>query len=187
VIPAELSADVTAADLVGALADPHRCFQAYQRLLRLGPQSAQAARRGLGHQQAQVREYCCMVLDHLMDAGSVPALILALDDPAERVRLAAAHALACDRCEERRCCADAETVLPRALALLAEDESAHVRAMAVELVGRWTHSHPAACTAIERAAAADPAPAVRKKASCYAPGGTVYLRTRPRPHRLRPS
>ncbi len=78
-------------------------------------------------------------------------------------------------------------MLPRAIALLAADESAHVRAMAVEVVGQWVHSHPAACSAIERAAGHDPAPAVRKKASWYAPGGTVYRRTKPRPHRLRPS
>jgi hypothetical protein len=130
-----MSADLTAADLVDALVDPHRCFQAYQRLLRL----------------------------------------------------AAAHALACDRCQEDGCRPEAEAVLPRAIALLAGDESAHVRAMAVEVVGQWVHSHPAACSAIERAAAHDPAPAVRKKASWFAPGGTVYRRTQPRPHRLRPS
>ena len=182
-----MSADLTAADLVEVLADPHRCFQAYQRLLRLGPQASAAARCGLRHPCAQVREYSAMVIDHLMDVESVPLLIELLDDAAERVRLAAVHALACERCKEGSCRPEAEAVLPRAIALLAGDESAHVRAMAVEVVGQWVHSHPAACSAIERAAAHDPAPAVRKKASWYAPGGTVYRRTRPRPHRLRPS
>lgn len=184
---AELSADLSAADLVDALADPHRCFRAYQRLLRLGPQASAAARRGLAHPSAQVREYCCMVLDHLIDADGVSALTEALDDPAERVRVAAAHALACDRCEHGGCRPDPATVLPRGIALLAGDESAHVRAMAVELVGQWVHTHPAAFAAIELAAAHDPASAVRKKASWYAPGGAIYRRTRPRPHRLRPS
>jgi len=184
---AELSADLTAADLVDALADPHCCFQAYQRLLRLGPAASGAARRGLWQASAQVREYCCLVLDRLIDAESAAALIEALDDPAERVRLAAAHALACERCKEGSWRPSAATVLPRAMALLAGDESAHVRAMAIEVVGQWVHGHPAACSAIERAAVADPAPAVRKKASRYAPGGTVYRRTKPRPHRLRPS
>jgi HEAT repeat protein len=184
---AELSADLTAADLVDALADPHRCFQAYQRLQRLGPAASAAARRGLRHASAQVREYCCLVLDRLMDADSASALIEALDDPAERVRLAAAHALACERCTEGSWRPNAASVLPRAITLLAGDESAQVRAMAVELVGQWVHGHPAACSAIERAAVGDPASAVRKKASCYAPGGAVYRRTKPRPHRLRPS
>jgi HEAT repeat protein len=183
----EMPGDLTAADLVDALADPHRCFQAYQRLLRLGPQASAAARRGLRHPCAQVREYSAMVLDHLMDAESVPLLISALDDPAERVRMAAAQALACDQCKEGGCRPHAEEVLPRAIVLLAGDESAQVRARAVEVVGQWVHSHPAACSAIERAAAHDPAPAVRKKASWYAPGGTMYRRTQRRPHRLRPS
>jgi HEAT repeat protein len=182
----ELSVELSAAELVDALADPHRCFQAYQRLLRLGTGASAAARSGLRHPSAQVREYCCLVLDHLMDAESGSALVDALDDPAERVRLAAAHALACERCKEGAWRPEAAAVLPRAIALLAGDASAHVRAMAVELVGLWVHSHPAACQAIERAAAADPAASVRKKASWYAPGGSVYRRTKPRPHRLRP-
>ena len=182
----ELSADLSAAELVDALADPHRCFQAYQMLRRRGPAASLAARRGLQHPSAQVREYCCLVLDHLMDAGNASALIEALDDPAERVRLAAAHALACERCKDGAWRPAAASVLPRAISLMAGDESAYVRAMAVELVGLWVHSHPAACSAIERAAAADSAAAVRKKASWYAPGGTIYHRTKPRPHRLRP-
>jgi len=182
----ELSADLSAVELVDALADPHRCFRAYQMLRRLGPEASSAAKRGLQHPNEQVREYCCQVLDRLMDADSASALIDALDDPAERVRLAAAHALACERCKDGAWRPMAELVLPRAIALLAGDESAHVRAMAVELVGMWVHAEPAACTAIERAAAADPAASVRKKAAWYAPGGTIYRRTKPRPHRLRP-
>jgi HEAT repeat protein len=187
VVIAELSGDLTAEDLVETLADPHRCFQAYLRLLRLGPAAGAAARRGLQHASDQAREYCCRVLDRLMDAESAAALIEALDDPAERVRLAAAHALACERCKEGAWRPSATSVLPRAISLLSSDESAQVRAMAVELVGQWVHADPAACAAIERAAATDRAPSVRKKASWYAPGGTVYRRTQPRPHRLRPS
>lgn len=182
----ELSASMSAPELVDALADPHRCFQAYQMLLRSGAAASVASRDGLRHPDAQVREYCCRVLDQLMDADSGAALIDALDDPAERVRFAAAHALACERCKAGDWRPPAASVLPRALALLAGDDSAHVRTIAVELVGLWVHSHPAACSAIERAAAADPAASVRKKATWYAPGGTIYRRTKPRPHRLRP-
>ncbi len=114
----ELSADLGAAELVDALADPHRCFQAYQRLCRLGPAAGSAARRGLEHPSAQVREYCCQVLDHLMDADNASALLEALDDPAERVRLAAAHALACERCKDGAWRPASASVLPRAIALL---------------------------------------------------------------------
>src|SRR5258708_38685852 len=113
---AELSADLTAAALVDALTDPHRCFQAYQRLQRLGPAASAAARLGLRHASAQVREYCCLVLDRLIDAENAAALIEALDDPAERVRLAAAHARACERGAEGSGRPGAETGLPRAMA-----------------------------------------------------------------------
>ena len=187
VLLSELTDDLTAGELVSMLADPHRCFQAYQRLLRLGGEARQAALHGLAHQDAQVREYCCNVLDHLMDTDCVPALTRALGDPSERVRMAAAHALACERWAGGSCRPDAASVLPRAIALLRDDESPHVRSRAVDLVGQWVHTHPAACAAVVAAAASDPAPAVRRKASCYAPGGAVYRRTRPRPHWLRPS
>ena len=63
------------------------------------PDAADAARRGLSHPDARVRQFCCKVLDHLMDAESIPALIEALGDPAASVRIAAVHALACDRCK----------------------------------------------------------------------------------------
>ncbi|HEY1345753.1 MAG TPA: HEAT repeat domain-containing protein, partial [Streptosporangiaceae bacterium] len=126
------------------------------------------------------REYCCQVLDHTMDMASAPALILALSGPAGRVRIAAAHALACDRCKNDACQPAAADVLAPAISMLASDPDPHVRATAIELAGRWVHSHPAACQAIEQAAAHDPSPAVRKKASWYAPGGTIYCRTKPR-------
>jgi hypothetical protein len=50
---------------------------------------------------------------------------------------------------------------------------------AIELAGAWAHSHPAAAAAVRRAAEDDPSPAVRKKASWYAPGGPIYRRTAP--------
>lgn len=71
-------------------------------------------------------------------------------------------------------------MLPQAIVLLAGDPSATVRAYAAELVRRWVHSQPAAREAITSAVAADPSPAVRKKASWYAPGGPIYRRTEPR-------
>jgi HEAT repeat protein len=177
------SPGIPSTDLVGLLADPHRSVRARQRLIGLGPQGAAAARQGLGHPDARVREYCCKVLDHVIDAASIPGLILALRDQDERVRIAAAHALACDRCKGDSCRPAAAAVLSAAMAMLAGDLSAHARAHAAELVGRWVHSHHAACDAIEQAAARDPSPAVRKKASWYAPGGPIYQRTKPRQSR----
>ena len=171
--------EMPAEDLVTLLADPHRSVHAYTRLLRLGSGAAEAARGGLTHPDPRVRENCCKVLDHLMDAESIPALIDALGDPAASVRIAAVHALACDRCKANVCQPGPDAVLPQAIAMLDSDPSPHVRQFAAELVGRWAHSHPAARDGLSRAAAQDPSPAVRKKASWYAPGGTIYRRTRP--------
>lgn len=68
-------------------------------------------------------------------------------------------------------------VLLPGLRLPGGDPGAHVRAMAVELVGRFAHSSAGAEAALVQAREADPSPAVRKKAGWYAPGGTVYRRT----------
>jgi HEAT repeat protein len=170
---------LSASQLVEYLADPHRYVAAYQQLLGLGAQGCAAARDGLAHASPRVRAQCCRVLDHLMDPGSVPALLSALDDPAEEVRVQALHALACDRCKDGACRPAATAVLPSAVRLLRNDASAQVRARAAELAGAWVHTHPAAAAALVSAATGDPSPAVRKKASWYAPGGPIYRRTRP--------
>ena len=177
--------EMPATDLVTLLGDPHRAVRARTRLLALGPEATEAARIGLAHPDERVREQCCQILDHLMDADSIPLLIDALADPCERVRIGAVHALACDRCKSDTCRPDPEAVLPTAVGLLAHDPSALVRAYAAELVGHWVHSRLAARDALLRSAAQDPSPAVRKKASWYAPGGAIYLRTQPRPARDR--
>ncbi len=177
-------AALTAPELVEQLGDPHRYFTAQQRLLELGPDAAEAARDGLCHRDPQVRARSCKILDHVMDAASTPALVAALGDPVAEVRIEALHALACDRCKTDSTCRPAAVdVLPPALALLRADPDPHARAMAVELVGAWVHTHPEAVRALDAAAVDDPAPAVRKKARWYAPGGTVYRRTAPKARR----
>lgn len=167
-----------AAGLVELLADPHRYFTAYQRLLSLGAGAARAARDGLSHDSPRVRMHCCKVLDHVMDSADVPWLVAVLDDPAPAVRIEALHALACDRCKSNACRPGAD-VLARAAQLLAADPDPHVRAMAAELVGAWVHTHADAASALESATASDPSPSVRKKAAWYAPGGAIYRRTKP--------
>ncbi len=176
----QLPADLPAEQLVPILADPHRCSQALARLIALGQEAVRPACAGLRDPDATVRMYCCKVLDHVMDPGSVTAVVAALADPAPEVRREALHALACDRCKSGTCRPDAATVLPPAMALLAADPSPHVRAFACEVVGAWAHAHPEAAEALQASAATDPSPAVRKKASWFAPGGPIFERTRPR-------
>jgi HEAT repeats len=168
-------------DLVLCLGDPQRAAAAYRELLRRGQDAMDAIRAGLLHKNPGVREGCCRLLDHLVDTDSMSQLIAMADDPDARVRVAVFHALACDRCKDKdNVCAPAERlVLEPALQHLATDPNPHVRAMAAELVGKFVHSNPRAAIALETAHARDQSTAVRKKAGWFAPGGTIYQRTRP--------
>ncbi|MEU9987334.1 HEAT repeat domain-containing protein [Streptomyces sp. NPDC048045] len=166
--------------LVACLCDPQRTVAAYHELLRRGEDALDAVRSGLSHDNPAVREGCCRLLDHLVDTDSMDLLIAMADDPDARVRTAAFHALACDRCKGGTCAPGADRVLEPALRHLASDPDPHVRARAAELVGKFVHTEVRAVTALETCRAHDPSPAVRKKAGWYAPGGTIHERTAPR-------
>jgi hypothetical protein len=73
-------------------------------------------RAGLQHKDPAGREGCCRLLDHLVDTDSMSQLIAMADDPDARVRTAAFHALACDRCKGGTCAAGAGQVLGPAAA-----------------------------------------------------------------------
>jgi hypothetical protein len=166
--------------LVSCLGDPPRAVAAHHELLRRGGGAVGAIRAGLQHGNPVVREGCCRLLDHLVDTDSMGQLIAMIDDPDARVRIAAFHALACDRCKGDTCAPGADQVLEPALQHLACDPDAHVRARAAELVGKFVHTDGRAAGALETSRAQDPSPVVRKKAGWFAPGGTIYRRTIPR-------
>ena len=163
--------------LVSCLGDPQRVVAAYHELLRRGQDAVGAIRAGLHHQIPAVREGCCRLIDHLVDTDSMGQLIAMADDPDARVRTAAFHALACDRCKGGTCAPGAGRVLEPAIQHLASDPDAHVRAMAAELGGKFVHTDSRAVTALETAHAQDPSPAVRKKSGWFTPRGTIYQRT----------
>jgi HEAT repeat protein len=165
--------------LVSCLGDPQRAVAAYHELLRRDEDAVDAIRAGLQHENPAVREGCCRLLDHLVDTGSMGQLIAMADDSDARVRTAAFHALACDRCKGDTCAPGAGQVLEPALRHLASDPDAHVRAMAAELAGKFVHTDARAVTALQTAHAQDPSPVVRKKAGWYTPGGAIYQRTVP--------
>ena len=170
--------EMPATDLVTLLGNPHRAFRAYTRLLALGPEATEAARGGLAHPDERVREQCCKVLDHLMDADSIPLLVGALADPCERVRITAVHALACDWCRTDACRPSPEAALPPAIDCCRRPVRScpRVRGRARRPLG----ARPAGRARGDcRAAAQDPVPSVRKKESWYAPSGTDYERTVP--------
>lgn len=168
------------ADLIEALAVPYRATAAYRALLQLGAQALPAIRAGLRHGNADVRFHCCRFLDRYLQPDTLTDLLGMLDDSDERVRITTLHTLACDRCKEGSCRPEEAEVLPRATGLLTEDPSAHVRAMAIEVVGQFVHSNRHAAAAIEAVVQWDPSSAVRKKAGWYAPGGAIYRRSAPK-------
>ncbi|MFI6542648.1 HEAT repeat domain-containing protein [Streptomyces prunicolor] len=103
-----------------------------------------AIREGLDHTHPLVREQCCKLLDELLVRDAVDDLTARLDDPDARVRIAAVHALSCDRCkpDAAACFPDRLALLPRGIRLLERDQDPQVRARDVELVGLWVHSRP---------------------------------------------
>ena len=164
---------------VRLLADPVRAQRAFWHLVLSGSDALDSVQRGLGSPNDDVRRWSTKAMDHLVDADGLATLVRMLDDPDPRVRLEACHALACDRCKDNGCRPDAAAVLPRAIEVMLDDPDRHVRAYAIELVGRWAHTHPEAEAAIIRARDHDPSTAVRKKAGWYAPGGTIHRKTAP--------
>jgi HEAT repeat protein len=165
--------------LVSCLGDSQRTVAAYHELLRRGQDALSAIRAGLSHTDPAVREGCCRLLDHLVDTESMSELIAMADDPDAAVRIAAFHALACDRCKDDACAPGPERLLGPALAHLHSDPDPQVRMRAAELVGKFAHTDARAVAALEASHADDPSPAVRKKAGWFTPGGTIYERTAP--------
>jgi HEAT repeat protein len=166
--------------VVDALGSAPRVSSAFRWLLNRGPAAVPAIRAGLRHLDPAVREQCCKLLDHFLVEDAVEEMIAMVDDPVPAVRVAALHALSCDRCKSDACRPAGALVLRPAVRLLRDDPDAHVRARAAELAGRFVHSSAEAQAALVQARDADPSPAVRKKAGWYAPGGIIYRRTQGR-------
>ena len=167
-------------EIIEELAFPYKASHAYRTLLDLGIQALPAVRAGLWHEDPEVRLHCCRFLDRYLSPDTLSDLMEMLNDGDERVRCSALHTLACDRCNEGTCRPEEADVLPKAVKLLEGDPEAHVRAMAIEVVGQFVHTNALAVAAISAARQSDENPTVRKKAGWYLPGGPVHKRTKPR-------
>jgi HEAT repeat protein len=169
------------AQAIRDLTVPHRRRDAYRRLLEFGPAAREAVEEGLLSDDPRLRSQCAALIDRLAGNDSFELMLLLLDDPDASVRQHALHALACDRCKAEDVCAlPRHQIIPEAVRLLATDPHHIVRALALEVLGRWVHDDDDARLAIERAAELDPSPGNRKKAKWYLPGGAVFERTRPK-------
>ena len=163
--------------MVDNLGIPHRAKESYRRLMDAGNSALPAMRNGLRHDRDEVRVACCRLLDHFMDVTALPRLIDNLKHTNPRVRGAAMHALACDRCKEGACRPAEKEVLPIALDMLLHDPHRQVRQMAADLLGPSVHRSADVLEALEIAHESDRNATVRKVAGWWVPGGVRHTKT----------
>jgi HEAT repeat protein len=136
-------------------------------LLASGAPAVPALRRGLRHPKTIVRRQCVRIFDQLVDEESLADLVVALDDDDPGVRARALHALACDRCKRNDCRPGEDLWVPRALALL-DDDNADLRAAAIDALGKVAPRRPDVVAALRSAAEHDTDKGLRGMARRYA-------------------
>lgn len=120
-------------ELVAELSDSMTRFPAYQGLVASGASSLPAIRKGLQHDDWQVRKWSAMVLDQVADPETLSALVPLLRDPKSDVRLWAVHSLSCEHCKDDVSCpVDA---VPHLMERAEQDPSIRVRRMATIMLG----------------------------------------------------
>ena len=138
--------------------------RARHHLLASGSPAVPAIRRGLSHPSAVVRRACVNLLDQLVDDGSVPALVAALEDPDGAVRGRALHALACDTCTQGSCRPGEDLWVPVAIEFL-QSHDPDLRAAAIDALSKVAHHRSDAADAVVTAASHDPDRGLRGMAS----------------------
>lgn len=138
--------------------------RAKRHLFLSGPRVVPALRRGLAHPHPTVRRSCVNLLDHFVDDASLPDLVAAVDDPDRTVAARALHALACDACKEGECRPGEDLFVPRALALLDPASDPHVRAAAIDALGKVVARRPDVVEALRDVAERDPISGLRSMA-----------------------
>ena len=99
----------------------------------------------------RVRRHCCRLLDDLtLTEESLAALVARLDDEHPKVRRAALHSLACERCKPDGCALDVRPLFERMI----DDPSAAVRSAVVGPLS-WRNDSAWARPLLERVAASD--------------------------------
>jgi len=122
------------------------------RLLRRAPID-DLQRLALHHGDPSVRRNCLFFLDHYANEASTAVFAEALADPANTVRNAALHSIACESCRTAELCAG--DVVSAVAGLLARDPDPDLRAKAIKTLLRLADRDRGAWEAIERAAEHD--------------------------------
>ena len=95
-------------------------------------------RKGLAHENWQIRRWCALFADNFADAETLHALVPLLRDPKSQVRVWAVHSLSCESCKDGPNPIDA---IPLLLERIEQDESIKVRRQAVAMLAH--HRTPA--------------------------------------------
>ena len=82
---------------------------------------------GLGDPHPQVRYWCAAVLDHATNERAVLAVVPLLDDPVDRVRRMAVHALGCVACKPAGSAELPDDLMERLAGMAETDPNAKVR------------------------------------------------------------
>lgn len=126
-------------DLVEQLGDKSRRIEAMRALMggvtatelqkiEAIPQDVfDALVEGLRNPMPPVRWWCVQLLDHVADERAIQAVAVLLDDPVDRVRRNAVHALGCVACKPTADPALPDELLSRISDLATNDPSAKVR------------------------------------------------------------
>jgi HEAT repeat protein len=86
-----------------------------------------ALTRGLRDPNPKIRWWCIQLLDHVPDERALQAVVPLLDDPVDRVRRNAVHALGCAACKPTSDATLPESSLTKVEAMAAGDPSGKVR------------------------------------------------------------
>lgn len=98
-----------------------------RRIGRLPDDVFDALVEGLGDPNPRIRWWCIQILDHVPDERAISAIAPLLDDPVDRVRRNAAHALGCLTCKPSADSSLPDHLLARLAELADSDPSLKVR------------------------------------------------------------
>ena len=161
---------------VRQLGKAERRQRAKIHLMGSGPPAVPALRRGLVHEDAVVRRFSAVILDHLLDDDAVPDLVAALDDDDPFVCARALHALACDACKQNECRPADDLFVPRAFELMRTHPDPDVRASAIDALGKVGERSPEVARALADAAEEERHPGLRTLARRRAARGLARRR-----------
>ena len=96
-------------------------------------------RKGLAHENWQIRRWCALFADNFAAAETLHALVPLLRDPKRQVRVWAVHSLSCENCKDGPNPIDA---IPLLLERIEQDESIKVRRQAVAMLAHHRTPDP---------------------------------------------